>query len=207
MRSEERRNPDQIPSSWRIFFSSALASSGYTPTCMFDFDFQGVTYKCGKKSWRSNFEGITRLIKANRIISPGSLPCFITFHNDFPTQPLHNLWDDTHGATDLMYVVQTSNKVIERCLLMTTDPGDLVLDPTCVRRGTRVFVWRAGSEKAPTPGPSPRAGRGASFPVPPFTGGLQGGPSTGGPQGGPFTGNQEALEASSLHPEESKNNS
>ena len=54
-------------------------------------------------------------------------------------QPLHNIWDDTHGASDLVYVVQTSNKVIQRCILMTTDPGDLVFDPTC-GSGTTAYV-------------------------------------------------------------------
>jgi len=93
----------------------------------------------GLKSWRTNQNGMNRLINTNRIIAPGQLPCYITFYADFPVQALHNLWDDTHGAADLMYVVQTSTKVIQRCLLMTTDPGDLVLDPTCVRKGTLVL--------------------------------------------------------------------
>ena len=131
MTSEERRKPEKLPEDWRVFFADKLASSGYTPTCMFDFGFEGTFFKCGAKGWRTNQEGMQRLIKAERLIAPGKLPCYITFHNDFPVQALHNLWDDTHGATDLMYAVQTSNKVIERCILMTTDPGDLVLDPTC----------------------------------------------------------------------------
>ena len=66
--------------------------------------------------------GMERLIKSDRLIAPGKLPCYKTFHDDYPVQPLHNLWDDTHGASDLVYVVQTSNKVIQRCLMMTTDP-------------------------------------------------------------------------------------
>ena len=50
---------------------------------------------------------------------------------DYPVSPLHNMWTDTSPATDKSYVVQTSAKTIQRCLLMTTDPGDLVIDPTC----------------------------------------------------------------------------
>jgi len=72
-----------------------------------------------------------RLIRAGRIIAPAKLPNYVRHFDDFRVQAIHNLWDDTHGAIDPLYVVQTSNKVIERCLLMTTDPGDLVLDPTC----------------------------------------------------------------------------
>ncbi|MCW5946036.1 MAG: site-specific DNA-methyltransferase [Fimbriimonadales bacterium] len=139
MTPDERTFPERLPKGQRPFFASALASSGYTTTCMFDFDFEGQRYKCGSKSWRTNEEGMTRLIVGSRLIAPGALPCFITYHEDFPVQPLHNLWDDTHGATDLTYAVQTSQKVIARCILMTTDPGDLVLDPTC-GSGTTAYV-------------------------------------------------------------------
>jgi len=137
--SEEKESPEKIPESSKLFFASALASSGYTATCTFDFKFDGHLFKALHKSWRTNPNGMERLISANRLIAPGKLPCFITYHNDFPVQPLHNLWNDTHGATDMRYVVETSQKVIERCLLMATDPGDLVLDPTC-GSGTTAYV-------------------------------------------------------------------
>lgn len=136
---EEKENVDSLSENWRLFFPSALASSGYTPTCTFDFEFDGETFKALHKSWRTNPEGMKRLIAAGRLIAPGNLPCFIAYHTDFPVQPLHNLWDDTHGATDMQYVVETSRKVLERCLLMATDPGDLVLDPTC-GSGTTAYV-------------------------------------------------------------------
>ncbi len=139
MSREERLNPKLISKDTKIFFTSALASSGYTETCMFEFEFEGKTYKCGNKSWRTTKEGMQRLIQKNRILAPGNLPCFIQYISDFPVQALHNLWDDTHGATDIQYVVQTSNKVIQRCILMSTDPGDIVFDPTC-GSGTTAFV-------------------------------------------------------------------
>ena len=139
MTFEERKNPRLIPSEALPFFTSALSSSGYTPTCMYDFEFEDRLFKCGSKSWRTNQNGMHRLISANRIMASGSLPTFVQYHNDFPVQRLHNLWNDTHGATDLKYVVQTSTKIIQRCLLMTTDPGDLVLDPTC-GSGTTAYV-------------------------------------------------------------------
>jgi adenine-specific DNA-methyltransferase len=139
MTSEEKNNPTLIPKDSKIFFTSSLSSSGYTPTCTYDFEFEGKMYKAGKKSWRTNKDGMMELIKQRRIIAPGDLPCYILYHNDFPIQEIHNLWDDTHGASDIRYVVQTSNKVIQRCLLMTTDPGDLVVDPTC-GSGTTAFI-------------------------------------------------------------------
>ena len=139
MTSDERNNPSLLPKESKVFFTSSLSSSGYTPTCTFDFEFEGKVYKAGKKSWRTNKEGMSELIKNKRIIAPGDLPCYILYHEDFPIQEIHNLWDDTHGASDIKYVVQTSNKVIQRCILMTTDPGDLVIDPTC-GSGTTAFV-------------------------------------------------------------------
>jgi adenine-specific DNA-methyltransferase len=137
--TEEKENIEELPKDWNLFFSSAFASSGYTPTCTYDFAFEGKIYKALNKSWRTNKEGLERLLKSDRIIAPGNLPNFIAYHKDFPVQPLHNLWDDTHGAVEMQYVVETSKKVIERCMLMTTDPGDIVLDPTC-GSGTTAFV-------------------------------------------------------------------
>ena len=139
MSSDERRNPRLLPLDGRVFFTSALASSGYTETCMYDFEFEDRFFRCGKKSWRTHKEGMQRVIVGNRIMASGALPNFIQYHDDFPVQRLHNLWNDTHGATDLKYTVQTSSKVIQRCLLMTTDPGDLVLDPAC-GGGTTAYV-------------------------------------------------------------------
>ena len=139
MTSDERKNPRLIPLTSRPCFTSALSSSGYTPSCMYDFQFENRLFECGNKSWRTNQDGMQRLIYANRIMASGALPTFVQFHDDFPSQRLHNLWNDTHGATNLKYVVQTSTKIIQRCLLMTTDPGDLVLDPTC-GSGTTAYV-------------------------------------------------------------------
>jgi adenine-specific DNA-methyltransferase len=72
-------------------------------------------------------------------MAPASLPNYVRFYDDFPVQTLHNLWDDTHGANQPVYVVQTSEKVLQRIMLMTTDAGDLVFDPTC-GSGTTAYV-------------------------------------------------------------------
>lgn len=139
MTSEERRDLSLLPKNSRIFFTSDLASSGYTPSCMFDFEFEGKIYKCGARSWKTNKVGMQKLIEKKRIIAPGKLPTFVKYFDDFPVQEIHNLWDDTHGASEIQYVVQTSIKPVQRCILMTSDPGDLVLDPTC-GSGTSAFV-------------------------------------------------------------------
>ena len=139
MTNDEKNNPDVLPKGARVFFTSTLSSSGFTESCYYDFEFEGKTYKNTRKSWRTHKEGMLKLIENKRIIAPGNLPCFIQYHEDFAYQPLHNMWDDTHGEIESIYVVQTSRKVIQRCMLMCTDPGDLVFDPTC-GSGSTAFV-------------------------------------------------------------------
>lgn len=138
MTSVERRDLN-FPEGARPFFTQDLASSGYTPSCMYDFMVDGKLYKCGKYSWKTHKAGMENLILKGRIIVPASKPCYVRYFDDFPVQGLDNLWDDTHGATDIQYVCQTSIKPIQRCMLMCTDPGDLVLDPTC-GSGTTAYV-------------------------------------------------------------------
>lgn len=72
-------------------------------------------------------------------MATGNQPAYVFFQDDYPVQEMTNLWTDTQGASEKQYAVQTSDKVIQRCLLMATDPGDLVLDPTC-GSGTTAFV-------------------------------------------------------------------
>ena len=121
------------------FTPSDLKSSGYTPSCTYDFEFQGRTVKSQNKSWRTHPQGMNRLIISDRLSQKGTIPRYKQFTSDFPVQSLNNLWVDTLGASEMIYIVQTMNKVIERCLLMSTDPGDLVLDPTC-GSGTTAYV-------------------------------------------------------------------
>ncbi len=131
MTKEEQEKPSIIPESFKVFYPNVLVSSGYTESCTYDFEFQGQTIKASKKSWRTHKDGMNRLIEKNRIFMWGERPCFVQFHSDFPYQPIKNLWDTTRSAMGKIYVVQTATAVIERCILMTTDPGDLVFDPTC----------------------------------------------------------------------------
>lgn len=139
MTKEERENPSKISENLRPYCLGPMFSVGYTPSCMFDLEYKGKIYKCGKKSWRTNETGIRRLSSLNRIEITGNSLSFVNYFDDFKVQAVNNLWEDTADTSSMQYVCQTSTKVIQRCILMTTDPGDLVLDPTC-GSGTTAFV-------------------------------------------------------------------
>lgn len=107
-----------------------------------DFLWKGKKFSCGKnRHWTYDPDiGMNRLAVANRLFDGGGQSLGgVVFWDDWPFVSLSNVWDDIHGDPDPIYVVQTSYKVIQRCLLMTTDPGDLVLDPTC-GSGTTAYV-------------------------------------------------------------------
>ena len=116
----------------KFFTPVPLTSSGYTATCIYDFEYNGKVFTSGsQKSWATTKSGIEVLKKANRLFAMGNTPFWAQYFTDLSTIDLDNVWQDTRGELAKSYVVQTSSKVIERCILMTTDPGDLVLDPTC----------------------------------------------------------------------------
>ncbi len=139
MTKEEKENPELIPNNCKPFFLDNLMSSGYTQSCFYDFEIDKRVFKSQKYSWKTNYNGMMKLVQKKRIMAPGTLPTYVRYFDDFPVQEIHNIWNDTHGASDIQYVVQTSTLIIQRCLLMTTDPGDLVLDPTC-GSGTTAYV-------------------------------------------------------------------
>ncbi len=124
----------------RIFRLINLPSSGYTSSCTFDFEFQGQIYPPSRgRSWKTTRNGMDRCVKANRVYSTGTYLNFVLYHDDFAAMRLTGSWDDTYAELDRSYTVQTSVLPIQRCILMTTDPGDLVLDPTC-GSGTTAYV-------------------------------------------------------------------
>ncbi len=111
-------------------------------TTVFPVSLGDQEYLPSKGGWKTNREGVERLKVADRLLGVGRTLTYVRYLDDFPAFPLNNLWDDTttSGFADpKIYVVQTNSKVIERCIQMTTDPGDLVLDPTC-GAGTSAFV-------------------------------------------------------------------
>lgn len=124
----------------RFFTPIPLASSGYTPSCIFDFEYKGKNFRTSTgKSWTTTKEGIQKLIELDRIFVQGNTPFWIQYYDELSIIPLENIWDDTRGELQKTYVVQTTQEVIKRCLMMTSDPGDLVLDTTC-GSGTTAFV-------------------------------------------------------------------
>ena len=118
----------------QIFGADNTTSSSGVDTTRYDVEFKGRIYRPHPYVWKTSSTGMPRLIAAERIDSFGPKNIsYIRFFNDFPARPLNNFWDDTISSfmADKVYVVQTNVKVVERCIQMTTDPGDLVLDPTC----------------------------------------------------------------------------
>ena len=141
MNKAERANPDLLPADSRIFLGGPMTSETASESTTFEFDLYGRRIVLTKGGWKTNARGIRRLTKASRLRLTKEFVNYKIFVDDFPAFVLTNLWADTMGTAeqDKSYVVQTVTKVIERCLLMTTDPGDLVLDPTC-GSGTTAFV-------------------------------------------------------------------
>ena len=139
MTQDEKKNTDILPKDIKLFRYDKLTSAGYTQSCFYDFELNGKIIKYGKYSWKTNFEGMKNLISKGRVHLVNETAQFVYYYNDFPAIPLKNLWTNLQGASNPIYVVQTSSKVIERCLLMSTDPSDLALDITC-GSGTTAFI-------------------------------------------------------------------
>jgi len=121
-----------LPSGSKVYQLTDLFSAGEAKESK-PFEFQGSIYEARSKThWKTTRDGLRRLGIAGRIECRGGRPWFRKFHSDFPVSRFTNVWSDTSGkATERIYVVQTQEKVIARCILMATQPGDLVLDPTC----------------------------------------------------------------------------
>ncbi len=148
MTAEERRDSRLLPRNAKAFRLQILTSQsmgrekGEGAASWFPVTIAGQTYRPSMQArWKTNEAGMSHLIHANRVTVAGSTINYVRYHDDFPAFPLTNLWDDTQSGSSMekTYVVQTSTKIVERCLLMTTDPGDLVLDPTC-GSGTTAYV-------------------------------------------------------------------
>ncbi|MDO9585404.1 MAG: class I SAM-dependent methyltransferase, partial [Syntrophales bacterium] len=131
----------KLPDGARLFLGSPVTSDGAAATTTpFDFENRSLLPKANQH-WKTTLDGMQRLVKADRLFSTKEFLNHRLFIDDFAATPLSNLWSDTMGTAerDKAYVVQTTTRIIERCLLMTTDPGDLVLDPTC-GSGTTAYV-------------------------------------------------------------------
>jgi adenine-specific DNA-methyltransferase len=135
---DEIRGRVELPQGKRLQLTSLL-SDGETGTPQ-DFEFRGKVYRPrGGTHWKTTVAGLKRLQEHGRIEVMGSMLRYRRFLEDFPVIPVTDHWESMQVGVGLSYVVQTATQVVERCLLMTTDPGDLVLDPTC-GSGTTAYV-------------------------------------------------------------------
>jgi adenine-specific DNA-methyltransferase len=137
---QERQSPSIAMNAGRIYSVDNLTSQ--RPPGDFPVDFNGRAIRPKRGYWKSGEIGMARLVKAWRVELVGNTLRYVRFIEDYPVFPLTNIWGDTTVAgfaSDKRYIVETSPKIIERCVLMVTDPGDLVLDPTC-GSGTTAYV-------------------------------------------------------------------
>jgi len=138
---EEKENPNKIPKHARVWTSGGLTSQ--RPPGSFPVKFNEKHYTPNGGYWKTGEDGFKRIIAAGRVHLSGNNLRYIRYLDDFPVFSQTNLWQDIGGiqsrADPKVYVVQTATEAIQRCLLMSTDPGDLVFDPTC-GSGTTAYV-------------------------------------------------------------------
>ena len=132
MTAPESRGEVPVPSGARLYKPDNITSS--RPPGDFPVEYEGKTYRPSRSYWKTGIEGMEKLAWAQRLHVAANSIQYVRYADDFPHRRLTNLWTDTgtgNFTEDKVYVVQTGLKVADRCLLMSTDPGDLVLDPTC----------------------------------------------------------------------------
>ena len=123
----------------KLFRPTALVSDSGGKNSSFEVKFNGKSYRPNNGYWKTTKEGFEQLKKVNRLMVVGNRLNYVRYLEDFPVIALTNLWDRLGGAANKIYVVQTNPTIIQRCMLMTTDPDDLVFDPTC-GSGTTAYV-------------------------------------------------------------------
>src|SRR6266496_3138957 len=142
MSNDEINNHKLLPNEANPIRYVAMHPIGFDPKRVFPIEFDGKEYLPPKgKSWKTDPEGVEKLKKLNRLVpyQDGKTINYVLKLSDYPVSPQTSLWAETSAPVGIEYVVQTNTDVIKRCLLMTTDPGDLILDPTC-GSGTTAFV-------------------------------------------------------------------
>ena len=129
----------KLPKDAKVFLKKSLRASGVNNSGQFTYSFNGKSYPPSGNGYGTTKEGLKTLENLKRLTVKGNMLTYKYYAEDFPVTDLLAIWTDTVGPQNKTYVVQTSEKVIQRCILMTTDPGDLVLDPTC-GSGTTAYV-------------------------------------------------------------------
>ena len=140
MGPSEASGETELPVGCRPLRADNLISQGHSPSLSKAFEFMGQSFSPAAGShWKTTASGLAGLARAGRLLVTGRTLAYKRYFDDFPVMALTNVWSDIGSDPDKSYVVQTATTVPERCLLMTTDPGDLVLDPTC-GSGTTAYV-------------------------------------------------------------------
>ena len=129
-----------LPAGARIFATASVVSDGHRANTSVPFTWDGFKFEITPdKNWKTSIPGMIRLCEKGRVLKKKGYRIYKRYFEDFPYGHMNNIWMDVRGALNRSYVVQTAAQVVQRCLLMTTDPGDLVLDPTC-GSGTTAYV-------------------------------------------------------------------
>ena len=137
---EEANNLSLLPIGSKVYRLVSQRAPSFSETNVYDFEFNGKIYSSPKGGcWVTTKEKLQKLADANRLEEEGGSLSYVYFHEDFPYSKINNFWIDTSPVQGKEYTVQTSILPIQRCILMATDPGDLVLDPTC-GSGTTAYV-------------------------------------------------------------------
>jgi adenine-specific DNA-methyltransferase len=137
---EEAENLSLLPDDSKVYRLVSQRAPSFSEQNVFEFAFNDRIFKPPQGGcWVCSKDNLQRLAFANRLEASGDNLSYIFYNIDFPYSKITNSWEDTYPVQDKEYVVQTSTFVLQRCLLMTTDPGDLVLDPTC-GSGTTAFA-------------------------------------------------------------------
>jgi adenine-specific DNA-methyltransferase len=149
MNSDELSDRTELPQGTRVYRQDNLTSQsvgrqkGEGAASWFDVHVEGQVFRPSLQNrWKTNESGMRRLVGARRAEPRGSSLSYVRFLNDFPVAPINNIWRDVKFSSrseEKTYIVQTAARMVERCMLMATDPGDLVLDPTC-GSGTTAYV-------------------------------------------------------------------
>lgn len=144
--AEELDRPEQIPERHRVFSLDTLTSQ--RPPGDFPVRVGSLTFRPRSGYWKTSEDGMQRLVCASRVVPVGQIIKYRRFFDDFPAMPVANAWDDTSSGASRsdpkVYVVQTTSRVIERVIQMLSDPGDLVLDPTCGSGTTAMVAEQLG---------------------------------------------------------------
>ncbi len=143
----EIADPSLLPAGAKIFATDSIVSDGGSDEGSADIEFadEGITLRCGpQRHWKVGVRGVRKLWEMGRLVKREGLRIYKRYFADFPFVPVNNNWVGLRGEPEKSYVVQTSLRVVERCLQMTTEPGDVVFDPTCGSGTTAYAAERWG---------------------------------------------------------------